>query len=155
MAKVVLARTVRQDPAQEKLVQRKDRINDRVKELINLLIETKRSWNGKPAPGIGINESHSIKEPIPKETSVAMDKVVQLTQEVSSELNGIIQEQDIYSNTRRKPQPKVEEKHLEPNQTSVDLSSIASSGVSRFISHVKAPFQFGDSNKWRRLKLLR
>jgi len=162
MVKESKARATREDPGQESLVSKKDEINQRTSKIIELLIETKNSWNGKPAPGIGVPEPTSIKEPLPDETTSTMDQILQMVQEVDSKLKEIDNEQSGYQKSRRQPQPKKQPgmqkapSRSEPQDDGgLDLSAIASSSVSRFMSHIKAPFQFGDSNKWGRLRLLR
>lgn len=156
MGKLSEARTTRQDPAQESLIQKKDRINERTSKIIELLIDTKRSWNGKPAPGIGVNEPSSIKEPLPIETTRSMDEIVQMVQQLNLELDQVAAEQANYQKTRKQPQQIYNQNNqTKSNSSSLDLSSIASSSVSRFITNIKTPFMFGDSNKWARLKLLK
>jgi len=61
MVKESKARATRQDPVQESLVSKKDEINRRTSDLIDLLddaksglIDSKNVWNGKPAPRIGV-----------------------------------------------------------------------------------------------------
>lgn len=159
MVKESKARATREDPGQESLVSKKDEINQRTSKIIELLIDTKNSWNGKPAPGIGVTEPTSIKEPLPDETTSTMSQILQMVKDVDSKLKDIDNQQSGYSGNRRRPQPKKQPgtQSSEPNRDEggLDLSAIASSGVSRFMSHIKAPFQFGDSDKWARLRLLR
>jgi len=174
MVKESKARATRQDPVQESLVSKKDEINRRTSDLIDLLddaksglIDSKNVWNGKPAPRIGVTEPHSLKEPIPSEATDTMSKVVQIIGEansiigdIDSKLTTIDNEQAGYERNRRQPQPKKMPDSPPPSPSQedeggLDLSAIASSSVSRFMSHIKAPFQFGDSNKWGRLRLLR
>ena len=143
-----MSRTTRKDHDQESLVSKKDEINQRTSKIIELLIETKKSWNGKPAPGIGVSENHSLKEPLPPQTISTMDQVVQMVQEVDSKLKDIDKQQSGY-------QSSLQEKEHTDSKSGLDLSALGSNIGTRFISHIKAPFQFGDTDKWVRLKLLR
>lgn len=104
MVKLVQGRKRREDPAQEELVSKKDVLNQRIKQLIGLLIETKRGYNGRPAPGIGISEKGDIKNPLPPEVQQAAATIDSLSDNVVSELQDVIRYQEHYSSGRRKSQ---------------------------------------------------
>lgn len=138
------------DSRHDDLISRKKEINQRTSKIIDLLIQTKDSWNGKPAPGIGVTDSHSLSQSIPDETLETMENITEMVSDVNSKLKQIDRQQSGFSRDKDS-----REKSKKPSDGSLDLSAIASNPVDRFISHVKAPFQFGDEEKWARLKLLR
>lgn len=149
MVKKSIARSVRQDPVQEALIQRKDRVNARVSEIIRLWIEAKRAWNGKPAPYIGIPEPGSIREPLPDEVKQTVSKIVDLTNQAAGEVNEIDSHQKLYSQNRTKVNI-----NKNTSKEPLNLETLASNRFTRFLSHVKTPFSDG-LDKWFHLKLLR
>ena len=153
------ARKRREDPSQESIVSKKDELNMRVKQLIALWIETKRGWNGRPAPAIGINEKGNIKNPLPEEVTQAAKAIDMKTDEILNLLRSVTDEQRQYSAKRRKSRKEIGS----PPTTVPELAELPKAAsiqkdagkVSRFMSHVKAPFQLHDPNRWERLRMLR
>jgi hypothetical protein len=167
-----LGRKRRTDPAQESIVAKKDLLNDRVKQLIALWIETKRGWNGRPAPGIGVPEKGDIKLPLPEPVAQAAKAIDGKTDEVLGLLGEVIREQAMYSQTRRKssrempvqPTPEAPTEEAPPTtaERAFELKKLATDGMvieagrlSRFMAHVKAPFQWEDKKRKQRLRMLR
>ena len=101
------ARKRREDPSQESIVSKKDELNMRVKQLIALWIETKRGWNGRPAPAIGINEKGNIKNPLPEEVTQAAKAIDMKTDEILNLLRSVTDEQRQYSAKRRKSRKEI------------------------------------------------
>ena len=88
MGKTTYGRARRQDPAQEQLVSKKDRLNDRIKQLIALLIETKKGYNGRPSIGLGITERSDIKYPLPEQVGQAAAAIDQQADQIVAEIQG-------------------------------------------------------------------
>jgi hypothetical protein len=144
-------RKTRQDPSQEELLQKKDKLNAEVTELIQLLIETKRAWNGKPAPRIGVTEPTSIKFPLPDQVEQAASKINQLADDIVQRIMDVDRFQDMYSQRRRKGKSEVEVPVMATAMTKEAKSNV----LSRLWAHVTAPFQLGDKDRWTRLRMLR
>lgn len=93
------------DPAQQHLREQKKIWNQSVRSLIAKLIAFKRGVSGRGDPKAGLPASQ-IQEPLPAEIGSFMD---QISMEYAAIIDGaaaIIQEQQHYSEVRRKPQPK-------------------------------------------------
>lgn len=133
------------DSDKAELVEQKRELNKAVSKSVELIFEAKDAWNGRPAPGIGVNEKHSINEPIPNESLTAMQDAVEALNRALSDLKNI---SNIQSEQHKQKVERIKSRH------ELDLSALASSSVSRLISHVKAPF-ISDDSKWIRLKHLR
>jgi len=134
-------RTRRKDPVQESIVSKKDEINDRTSKLIRLLIDTKKAWNGKPSPLLGINDKTKITDPLRQEIFSAEDRIKQEINSIFSKLEEIGSDQENYSSSKRAELMDL-------------ILKTGSNPLTRIWSHIKAPF-LSDSNKWIRLKMLR
>ncbi len=158
----------RVDPVQESIVAKKDQLNERAKQLIALWIETKRGWNGRPAPGIGLQERGDIKLPLPDQIQQAAKAIDTRTNELLSLLSDVMREQAAYSQTRRKSRkelpvvpetpaapPTTAERDFELRKLATDGIIIEAGSLSRFMAHLKSPFQFGDKKRSQRLRMLR
>jgi chemotaxis protein histidine kinase CheA len=152
-----LARSKRQNPEQEKIVSDKEVLNDRTSKLISLLIETKRGWNGKAAPGIGITNKSPITNPLPLQIDQAKNNIESLVSDVMSKLEEVKREQNEYAEDRKR---KLEQRLQSQKSLSRDslldelLMKTASNPLSRFWAHLSAPFA-SEQGRWDRLSLLR
>lgn len=139
------------DSEKSSLVQQKKELNETVSRTVDTIFDAKDAWNGKPAPDIGVTEEHSITEPIPQEAIDAFQEATDKINGANNKLKQISEEQS--GQSQRKKEKK--DQGGKGGEPPLDLSSIASSAPSRFMAHLKAPMQFGDPDKWARLKLLR
>jgi len=161
MTFIVNSRAKRTNPEQEKIVSEKDELNSRTSKLIKLLIDTKKSWNGKPSPEIGVSEKTPITEPLPAQTEAAAKGIEQLTQSLLGGLNQVTKDQFEYSQNRKqkiKDKANTSPKPISPIAGfSNDLSGLvknSSNIFTRVLSHIYAPF-ISETEKWERLRLLR
>lgn len=174
-----MPRKTRVDPAQEYLLQKKDKVNQEISTLISLWIDLKRAMNGYPAPGIGVSERNDIKFPLPGEIDQAQDRVRTLVDSILNQIDDVQKQQESYSRTRRvsrkeKAQhpvsvaPKTEEVDkgweggLKTPENVPGLASSnfvlvkeASTSFSRMMSHIFQAFNFKDKDRWLRLRMLR
>jgi len=97
----IIARKRSEDPAQEKLRERKSQWNAEVKTLIAQLIAFKRGLNGRGDPRAGLPPSN-IKNPFPSEIGQYLEEMATRYQKVITEAKQIISEQSDYSQKRRK-----------------------------------------------------
>lgn len=146
------ARSRRKNPIQEKIVSDKDVLNDKTSKLIQLLIDSKKGWNGRPSPEIGIGEKTPITEPIAPQVDQAMKAVQQQLQDILNLYKQVQREQIEYSESRKQQQA------LNTTKRDADMKyfllSTASNPFTRFFSHIAAPF-VSDKGKWDRLSTLR
>lgn len=91
------------DPVQQHLRDQKKIWNASARELIANLIAFKRGLNGKGDPRVGIPASN-IKDPLPSEIGTYLNHIADNYLSVVKGAEQIIQEQERYSQTRRKPQ---------------------------------------------------
>lgn len=96
------ARKHSEDPKQEHLRESKDKFNALVKQFITLMIEYKRSINGRGSNLLGIPASKII-NPLPPEISTILGELSSLYQSIAQQAASIIQEQEAYSQNRRQP----------------------------------------------------
>lgn len=143
-----VARSRRKNPIQESIVSKKDVLNERTSKLIDLLIDTKRGWNGKPSPDIGLSQKTPISQPLPREVIKGIDNSQQLLTSIVQLLKTVQQEQDNYS--KQVAEKQKESSFDDENSLIKESSSI----ISRIISHIKAPFS-SEKNRWERLGILR
>lgn len=93
------------DPAQQHLRDRKKNWSKSVSEVINRLIELKRALNGRGSVEYNIPVSN-ITNPLPQEIVSFLTELSSNYQLIAAEALGITQEQEQYSQTRRKPKEK-------------------------------------------------
>jgi hypothetical protein len=99
-----LARKTSTDPVQEKLRQNKDLWNKEVSRFIESMKQLKKTMNGYPSrisPQKG-----KIQEPIQGNPVAALDALTTAFEQIADHGNSIVQEQLVYSKSRRKKQPK-------------------------------------------------
>lgn len=101
MAVIVEARKKSEDPVQEALRQNKDTWNHDASLLIAQLIAFKKGLNGRGEPKIGIPPG-SIKDPMPHEVGSYLDQLADRYNKLISDAHKIIEEQNVYSETRKK-----------------------------------------------------
>ena len=122
-----IARKKSNDPAQEELRSLKDNWNNKVKLLIDNLINYKKLTNGFP------NKFHmeksNIKDPIPANPSDIIAALARDFSVIVSDSNKIINNQIQYSNSRRKSQKKASDFS--------NLESFGSNPATRFWSRLK------------------
>jgi len=126
---ISIARKKSSDPAQEQLRQHKQVWNDSASSLISKLIAFKRALNGRQDPKFNIPTS-KIQDPLPHEVGDFLNK---LTDEYSQLLNvadQIIEEQENYSQNRRKSQPQPQR---QPQPQSADDGLVANAGIFDFL----------------------
>lgn len=122
------------------IIDRKKEINKAVSRTVDKIFSAKDAWNGKPAPEIGVTEKTPVSKPIPDAALNAFEEAIETLNRVNDSLKDISKQQNNIN---------------ESKQRRLNLSSLASNVTTRFISHIQAPFQVRDENKWIRLKFLR
>lgn len=90
------------DPKQQHLRDRKKTWNKAVSEVINRIIEMKSAINGRGSADYGLPVSN-IKSPLPTEIVGFLSELSGAYAAIATEAHNIIQEQEVYSQTRRKP----------------------------------------------------
>lgn len=100
---IINARKRSADPAQEHLREQKALWNASTKDLIAKLIAFKRGLNGRGDPQAGLPPSN-IKEPFPPQIGQYLSDIATHYTSLVDGAEKIIQEQEHYSNVRRKPQ---------------------------------------------------
>lgn len=100
--KTSIARKKSLDPAQEHLREEKSQWNGEVSKFIAELIALKRAINGKEIPELGIPKSN-IKDPIPSQVESLVSEISGQCGTLLSHVKQIINEQQNYSEHRRKP----------------------------------------------------
>ena len=151
-------RVQRKDPAQEAIVRKKDELNHQTTELIKLLIELKRGWNGRPAPGIGLSEKITLTQPLPDQVVSSGERALQELSNILQGVRDVDQMQDSYSSERmRRSMERMQQLQGLEQQASLQssgLEKLASSRLSRILAHIVAPFST-EKGKWERLRMLR
>ena len=97
----VTARKKSEDPVQEALRQHKDKWNHETSLLIAQLIAFKKGLNGRGESKVGIPPG-SIKDPMPHEVGSYLDQLSDRYNKLISDAHSIIEEQNRYSETRKK-----------------------------------------------------
>lgn len=100
------ARKASSDPAQESLRQHKDAWNHEVSNFISALIAFKRGLNGRGDPKLGIPPG-SIKDPLPSSVGSQLNNLASIYDKIINEASQIIQEQEHYSQNRKKPKKEM------------------------------------------------
>ena len=172
-----LARTRRKEPAQEAIVEDKDRLNQRMSNLIHLLIELKKGWNGRPAPEVGVTEKINLTQPLPPSIPQYGQTALHELEQIIQELNQVANEQGNYSTgkmrareERMQAMQKLQEQSQaqeqpaatpeptqEQRQAAFDdmlLVKVASNKLTRLWAHVVAPFS-SEKGRGERLEMLR
>jgi hypothetical protein len=164
------------DQNQEKLRANKRAWSDATSALIANIIAFKRGLNGRGDAKVGLPPSN-IKEPLPGEIGSFLNQLSGEFQKIVADAESIISEQEQYSRTRRKKQPKqqkqapmaqnttqqpVKEETVAPAQPDIDntlsrlgsasieeLEKIASSKLTRLWQYMTAIFSTKDFNRQR------
>lgn len=102
--KLIIARKRSADPAQEHLREQKAIWNKSTTDLIAKIIAFKRGLNGRGDPRVGLPPSN-IKEPLPPQIGSYLDGIATGYEALVNGAEKIIQEQEHYSQVRRKTQP--------------------------------------------------
>lgn len=136
------ARKRSEDPVQEALRQNKDTWNHDASLLIAQLIAFKKGLNGRGEPKVGIPPG-SIKDPMPHEVGSYLDQLADRYSKLISDAKAIIDEQNNYSETRRKPQEHTASVFDE------ELIKIASWWGSRALTYTKNLFSSKEAVKAR------
>jgi hypothetical protein len=129
------ARKRRKNPEQEAILQLKDSANQKVSDLIKLLIGAKSGWNGRGSSDLGISPS-KLTDPLPSTLDKNISTIKSLTNDIASEYSNIKEKQQEYS-----------EKYQHR------ISKQASNILTRTWTNVKAPF-VADKNRKQRLEIL-
>lgn len=103
---VIIARKRSADPAQEHLREQKAIWNKSTTDLIAKIIAFKRGLNGRGDPRVGLPPSN-IKEPLPAQVGAYLDGIATDYEALINGAERIMQEQEHYSQVRRKTQPKM------------------------------------------------
>lgn len=138
MAIIVESRKKSEDPVQEALRQNKDTWNHDASLLIAQLIAFKKGLNGRGEPKIGIPPG-SIKDPMPHEVGSYLDQLADRYSKLISDAHKIIEEQNIYSETRKKS-VKEQTASFDP-----EILKLASWWGSRALTYLNN----SDINNWR------
>jgi hypothetical protein len=138
------------DPVQQKLRLAKKQWNKDVSAFIDNLIHYKKLVNGQPNKFF--KEKSFIKDPIPADPSTILGSLASDFQELAQRGNAIVAEQNEYSKTRRKKQPKQTAvapvtQPSQPNLSSqlaafeskYELVAEGSSAISRFFTKLLNP----------------
>lgn len=133
------------DPKQQKLRDRKKSWNKKIRDFTNDLISIKKVMNG--APSKFHNQVSSIKDPIPSDPASVLGVLASDFNQIVNEGNAIINDQIMYSQTRRQKQNAPN-----PNQTSFNFAADdkvveASNKLTRFFSRMKGPLFFGPASE--------
>lgn len=152
------------DPVQEALREHKATWNDAVSEFISSMIAGKQGINGKGNASFGLPPSN-IKDPLPTEVGSFLQNLSSQFQQIVSGAGAIVNEQEQYSEHRRKKAPRPAGGIASPpsspsgniqntlnNLASSRLRMIEKHGstpVSRFWQYVSSPFRSDVSTKKR------
>lgn len=133
------------DPKQQKLRDRKKSWNKKIRDFTSDLISIKKVMNG--APSKFHNQVSSIKDPIPADPVSILGVLASDFNQIVNEGNAIINDQIMYSQTRRQKQNAPN-----PNQTSFNFAADdkvveASNKLTRFFSRMKGPLFFGPASE--------
>lgn len=146
------------DPAQLRLREHKRKWNASYKDLTGKLKAFKNGLNGKGDTKHSLPPS-DIKNPVPNEVGSYLNQLAAQFQSLVTDANAIIKEQNTYSSTRKKKQPKqAPSGNLSKNDKVVeDLSRIASfsfekdasNKLTRFWQYFKSIFSREELTKFR------
>ena len=171
-----LGRTRRREPQQEAIVESKDKLNQDMSNLIHLLIELKKGWNGRPAPEVGVTEKINLTQPLPASIPQYGKTALNELEKIIQELNHVAKEQGDYSSNKMRAReqrmfamqklqeqtqqeaPRVTpEPTQEQRQAAFDrllLVKTASNKLTRLWAHIVAPFA-SEKGRRERLEMLR
>lgn len=154
-----MPRSRAKDPQQEQLRERKDQWNKEVSKLIAALIALKKGVNGQPIDDIGLPPSR-ITEPLPPQIGQIGNGLGTRFTQMFSDLDRIISEQDSYSSQfvqqrEQKNQDRLREMQGRDDITTASLTAHASNKLTRILTYLRSPFQFGDKDRAARISMLR
>lgn len=168
------------DPAQTSLKQHKKEWGEKVKKFNKMLIALKQAVNGIGVPPLNVPPSR-LHEPLPDEIPRLLNQLAQIYQSLTQEGLAIVQEQEQHAEQVGQRRSQKTKETLEQPEEQPEMSPETRRGVpqpiggvtpvaaddsqplvkeaanifTRLWSYIKTPFQFGDQDRWARMRMLR
>lgn len=130
------------DPKQQEIRLLKSQVNKSISEFIDDLIQFKKLMNGWSSKFYA--EKSFIKDPMPADPTTIIGSLANDFSEITRRVSTIIDKQRIYSETRKKREPK------SASQIRIEILKEASNPISRSLSRVYLPFgKSATANRFR------